>query len=237
MGIPSAASTDSRMWVRGPTAQPADPEPVGPSAPVPAAVAPVLGSAPSSTQRSTPPAQDARLTPPASTARTGSSWPAEPSEHAPVRHKGHMVSWVSAHGGSGTSTLARVLGGVDVGRRWPAPGRGEPGQVLLVARTHAEGMRAASQALNALRLGDHPAGIQLLSLVLVADAPGRLPRKLGQRVRVMRSATTVYRVPWVPAWRFGEEMGPPPREVRALDRLLSTSLSASASTVHMRRSR
>lgn len=215
MGIPPTASADSRMWVRGPTARPADTAPMGPPAPVPAPVTPAQGP--------TPQAQDARLTPPASTARTGSSWPSAPSERVPLQHKGHKVSWVSAHGGSGASTLARVLGGVDVGRRWPVPGRGEPGQVLLVARTHAEGMRAASQALNALRLGDHPAGIQLLSVVLVADAPGRLPRKLGQRVRVMRSAAKVYRVPWVPAWRFGEEVDAPPREVRALDRLLSGS--------------
>jgi hypothetical protein len=90
--------------------------------------------------------------------------------------------------------------------------------VLLVARTHEAGIRAASQALNALRKGEHPDGVHLLAVVLVADAPGRLPRDLGQRIRVLRSAAEVHRVPWIPAWRLGREVDPPPRAVRALAR-------------------
>lgn len=134
---------------------------------------------------------------------------------------GERVAWVNAHGGAGASTLARVLGGADLRLRWPEPARGEPGGVLLVARTHAGGMRAASQALNALRTGEHPAGVHLIAVVLVADAPGRLPRQLGRRVRVLRSAAEVHRVPWVPAWRLGEEVDPLPKEVRALAELTS----------------
>ncbi|MFD4524105.1 hypothetical protein ACFWP7_09325 [Streptomyces sp. NPDC058470] len=113
-----------------------------------------------------------------------------------------------------------MLGGADVGHRWPDPAKGEPGQVLLVARTHNTGMRAASHALNALRKGDHPAGVELLAIVLVADAPGQLPRALGRRVRVLRSAAEVHRVPWVPAWRLGEDVDQLPRAVRALARRL-----------------
>ncbi|MFE9685394.1 hypothetical protein [Streptomyces sp. NPDC006285] len=112
-----------------------------------------------------------------------------------------------------------MLGGADLGLRWPAPDRGEPGGLLLVARTHAGGMQAASQALNALRLGDHPAGVHLVAVVLVADAPGRLPHALGRRVRVLRSAAEVHRVPWIPAWRLGEEADPLPKQVRALAEL------------------
>ncbi|MFF0728739.1 DUF6668 family protein [Streptomyces sp. NPDC004134] len=130
------------------------------------------------------------------------------------------MSWVGAHGGAGASTLARALGGADVGRRWPDRAGGEPGRTLLVARTHAAGIRAASQALNALRLGEHPAGVELVAVVLVADAPGRLPRELGRRVRVLRSAAEVRRIPWVPAWRVGRETERPPGEVRALAALV-----------------
>ncbi|MEU0127046.1 MULTISPECIES: DUF6668 family protein [unclassified Streptomyces] len=149
------------------------------------------------------------------------SGPAEPAEEEPSPHRGERVAWVNAHGGGGASTLVGVLGGADLGRRWPEPARGEPGGVLLVARTHAGGMRAASQALNALRLGDHPDGVHLIALVLVADAPGRLPRRLGQRVRVLRSAAEVHRVPWIPAWRLGTEVDPLPKQVRALAELTS----------------
>ena len=113
-----------------------------------------------------------------------------------------------------------MLGGADIGHRWPDPAKGEPGRVLLVARTHHTGMQAASHALNALRKGDHPAGVELLAVVLVADAPGQLPRALGRRVRVLRSAAEVHRVPWVPAWRLGEDVDQLPRAVRALARRL-----------------
>ncbi|MEU6201527.1 DUF6668 family protein [Streptomyces sp. NPDC047061] len=136
-------------------------------------------------------------------------------------HPGHRVAWVNAHGGAGASTLARILGGADVGRRWPDPADSEPGPVLLVARTHAAGITAASQAMDTLRRGTQPAGVELVALVLVADAPGRLPRELGRRVRVLRSAARVHRVPWVPAWRIGEEADALPREVRALSALVS----------------
>jgi hypothetical protein len=152
----------------------------------------------------------------------------EPARDEPSPHQGQRVAWVNAHGGGGASTLARVLGGADLRRRWPEPDRGEPGGVLLVARTHAGGMRAASQALNALRLGDHPAGVHLIAVVLVADAPGRLPRRLGQRVRVLRSAAEVHRVPWIPAWRLGEEADPLPKQVRALAELTSSPPGRSA---------
>ncbi|MFB8772379.1 DUF6668 family protein [Streptomyces broussonetiae] len=187
MGVPSATSAGSQMWVRGPTAPQA---------------------APSHTERAAP-------------APTGRPAPVSPGDGAAPVSRGDRVAWVSAHGGAGASTLARVLGGADVGRRWPDPADGEPGEVLLVARTHHAGMRAASQALNALRKGEHPAGVRLVAVVLVADAPGRLPRPLGRQVRVLRSAATVHRVPWVPAWRLGTETDKLPRPVRALGRVVS----------------
>ena len=113
------------------------------------------------------------------------------------------VGWIAAHGGAGATTLTRLLGGTDLGCRWPDAALGEPATVLLVARTNAEGMGAAGRALNALREGRHPAGMRLVGLVLVADAPGRLPLPLARRIRVLRSIAPVHRVPWMPSWRLG----------------------------------
>ncbi|ASW57396.1 hypothetical protein CIK06_03400 [Plantactinospora sp. KBS50] len=128
--------------------------------------------------------------------------------------------WVAAHGGAGTTTLATVLGGLDAGCRWPEPADGEPARVLLVARTHAAGMRAASRALNAMREGRHPPGMRLVALVLVADAPGRLPIALHSRVRVLRSVAPVCRIPWIAEWRSGRTARAIPRQLVRLGQLV-----------------
>ena len=134
----------------------------------------------------------------------------------PRRH-----SFVGTHGGAGTSTLATVYGGHDCGRDWPGPA--DPRSVLLVARTHAAGLQAALHALEVFRRGEAPPGLDLDAVVLVADAPGRLPRPLAQRIRTIESAVDVHRVPWVSAWRLGDLTGPPPRETRDLARLTGSA--------------
>ncbi|MDN0193651.1 DUF6668 family protein [Streptomyces sp. S.PNR 29] len=126
-------------------------------------------------------------------------------------------SWVGTHGGAGVSTLAAVYGGHDSGRDWPGPS--DPQSVLLVARTHAAGLESLVRAVEAFRRGETPAGLDLDAVVLVADAPGRLPKPLAQRVKQIESAIDVYRVPWVPGWRLGDLSGNPPRETEALVRL------------------
>jgi hypothetical protein len=128
-------------------------------------------------------------------------------------------AWVAAHGGAGASTLATVFGGFDAGRGWPRPDHGEPASVLLVARTHATGLRSVLESLDVFRRGDVPSGLDLDAIVLVADAPGRLPRPLAQRVKAIESAIDVHRVPWIPAWRLDELNGRPPRECDQLARL------------------
>ncbi|SHI07134.1 DUF6668 family protein [Streptomyces sp. 3214.6] len=126
-------------------------------------------------------------------------------------------SWVAVHGGAGASTLAAVYGGHDCGREWP--GAGDPPSVLLVARTHAAGLESVLRAVDVFRRGEAPRGLDLDAVVLVADAPGRLPRPLVQRARVIESLIDVYRVPWVTDWRLGDLGGSPPRETAALARL------------------
>jgi hypothetical protein len=96
---------------------------------------------------------------------------------------------------------------------------------MLVARTNAAGMRAVSRALNALREGRHPRGMRLVGLVLVADAPGRLPSPLLRRIRVLRSVAPVHRVPWIPSWRLGRQ---PPRTPAELLKLGAVSGPAKA---------
>ncbi|MEU9572820.1 DUF6668 family protein [Streptomyces massasporeus] len=132
--------------------------------------------------------------------------------HAATRR----FSWVGTHGGAGVSTLATVYGGQDCGRSWPGPG--DPPSVLLVARTHAAGLDTVAEAVEIFRRGRPPQGLDLDAVVLVADAPGRLPRPLAQRVKALESVIDVYRVPWVPSWRLGE-LGHPPRETETLARL------------------
>ncbi|CAM5717373.1 DUF6668 family protein [Streptomyces fumanus] len=122
------------------------------------------------------------------------------------------------------TSLVEVLGGTDVGARWPDPARGEPRRVLLVARTSARGLASASQALGALRDGRAPQGLELLAVVLVADAPGRLPLGLLRRIRVLRSAARVLRVPWIPAWRTGGTPRALPRQFDRLAELMGSEL-------------
>lgn len=143
--------------------------------------------------------------------------PGGPPEPSPARASGRAFSWVGTHGGAGVSTLASVYGGHDSGRLWPGPGA--PPSVLLVARTHATGLESVMAAVEVFRRGEAPQGLDLDAVVLVADAPGRLPRPLAQRIRLIESVIDVYRVPWVPDWRLGDLSGRPPRETEALARL------------------
>ncbi|GIJ75743.1 hypothetical protein SAMN05443287_103630 [Micromonospora phaseoli] len=126
------------------------------------------------------------------------------------------IGWIGAHGGAGATTLTRLLGGTDIGCRWPDPALAEPARVMVVGRTNLDGLRAVSRALNALREGRHPAGMRLVGVVLIADAPGGLPSPLLGRIRLLRSIAPVYRLPWIPSYRVGEEPKRPPRQLSRL---------------------
>jgi hypothetical protein len=147
--------------------------------------------------------------------------PAQPVQVAEPAVATGRLAWVAAHGGAGASTLAAVFGGVDTGRAWPRPDQGEPNALVLVARTHAAGLQAVSRTLDIFRRGEHPPGLELAAVALVADAPGRLPRPLQQRIKVIGSVVQVHRVPWVPAWRTGNLEAPVPRESSGLAALVA----------------
>jgi len=86
-----------------------------------------------------------------------------------------------------------------------------------VARTHAHGLRAAQSAIREWAAGDAP--VLLLGLVLIADAPGRLPHALRQLADLIAGGVpAVWSLPWIEAWRLGEPPAPhnAPKVVRRL---------------------
>ncbi|WP_436775623.1 DUF6668 family protein [Yinghuangia sp. YIM S09857] len=135
--------------------------------------------------------------------------------------------WVGCHGGAGASTLAAAVGGVDAGPRgWPVhPDQGRS-RVLLVARSHARGLEAAQLASRQWASGV-VGNVDLLGLVVVADAPGRLPRKLQQWLKLVAGGVPhMWTVPWHEPWRLGEpvEAETSPKEVVRLGRQLAQAL-------------
>lgn len=225
----------------GGTAAPARQEAPAPRAgsavqPVPRQMAPAVSRPPAPVARQTtaPRAPTVRqAAPPYNSSAGKASWdhPAEQVRGRPKRpgraaggRSREEVGWVKAHGGSGATSLVEALGGVDVGARWPEPARGEPYRVVLVGRTSANGLRSVSRALGALKDGKAPQGLELLAVVLVADAPGRLPIGLLRRIRVLRSVARVHRVPWIPAWRTDSPMKYVPRQLVTLSRLVGSDV-------------
>lgn len=132
---------------------------------------------------------------PAARAGTDGSAPQIPERPAAGRWL-----WLGLHGGAGVTTLAHAVpGGVDLGGL-----HGKPPKlpVVAVCRSHASGLGAAQEW--AASTAGRPY-FDVLGLVVVADAPGPLPRGLKLGVRLVRGGfRDLWRVPWVPAWRVGQ---------------------------------
>ena len=129
------------------------------------------------------------------------------------------VWWLGAHGGAGESTLEELFTGSRAAEHsWPlTAAERPPARVVLVARTHARGLVAAQSAIREWASGDAP--VLLLGLVLIADAPGRLPRGLRRLAELVAGGVpTVWSLPWIEAWRVGEPPAPhnAPKVVRQL---------------------
>ena len=134
------------------------------------------------------------------------------------------VWWLGVHGGAGESVLSHLLqGSRSAGHAWPIINDSSRANVVLVARSNADGLQAAQRAATEWASGSLPT-INLLGLVIVADAPGKLPKPLRDLAQVVSGGVpNVWQVPWVEAWRLGEPVSfdSSPKDVRALSAAVS----------------
>ncbi|MEJ7831580.1 MAG: DUF6668 family protein [Nocardioides sp.] len=108
--------------------------------------------------------------------------------------------WVGAHGGAGVTSLAATTG-VALTRCWPDPTLGWPAKVAVVCRSNAAGLDAAAQAIQEV-VSDTVPDLQLVALVVVADAPKRPSRRITARIHELAATvSTVVHVPWITSWR------------------------------------
>jgi hypothetical protein len=144
---------------------------------------------------------------------------------------------LGTHGGAGESTIAGLVPGWAASDHgWPRhPDGAPPARVVLLARSNANGLQAVQAAATQWAAGLVP-HVEVLGLVIVADAPGRLPRPLRDLAQLVGGGVPrTWSVPWVESWRLGE---PPaltdaPREVRRLvDELSALITPGTSSTVH-----
>lgn len=124
-----------------------------------------------------------------------------------VLSDGSGLHWLGAHGGSGETTLATLLGGRACEHLWPRleNSGGEAIATLLVARRNHSGMQAASAAARRWASGAHE-DVALVGLVLVDDAPGKVPRELQRQAKVLSGAVPrTWVIPWIEDLRvYGE---------------------------------
>lgn len=123
-------------------------------------------------------------------------------------HRIDAVGLLGAHGGAGVTSLLRAgldQLAVDAGRCWP-----RAGLVLLVARTSTSGLEWARDLARqhaSGRAGD----VELLGVVWVPDAPGRLPaRTCGLRDLVSGAFGRTWHLPWLEPWRLAATTEPLP---------------------------
>lgn len=120
------------------------------------------------------------------------------------------VALLGAHGGAGVSCLLRAgldqVGAVDTGGLWPAVG-----SVLLVTRTSTHGLERARDLARQHAAGAAGPATRLLGAVLIADAPGRLPTRVGELADLVCGAfARTWQVPWLAEWRLAAAVEPLP---------------------------
>jgi hypothetical protein len=127
-----------------------------------------------------------------------------PPISGPAASGGTGVWLLGTHGGSGVRCLAAVLPGARcAGKAWPEAVAGrEP--VVLVCRGNHRGLTSAQEYARAYRDGELAAALQLLGVIVSADAPGRTPPPLRRLERLLSGAAPILgHAPWEPSWRLG----------------------------------
>ncbi len=115
------------------------------------------------------------------------------------------VAVIGAHGGAGATSLAASEPELlfDFGQAWPATQSKQA--CIVIARTSARGLYAAQTALQQWAAAETPS-VDLLGLVLIADAPGKLPKPLKELAQVVSGgAPRTWRLPWDAAMRLDAE--------------------------------
>ncbi len=149
---------------------------------------------------------------------------------------GAALWWLGVHGGSGETTLAELVPEWQAAdHKWPRVPGVELSRVVLTTRSSARGLRAAQVAATQWASGLVPF-VDLLGLVIVADAPGRLPRPLRDLARVVAGGfPRTWELPWDEGWRLGEQpllQGSTRPVQRLIDDLSALVRAGSASTVN-----
>ncbi|WP_228379676.1 DUF6668 family protein [Pseudarthrobacter enclensis] len=113
--------------------------------------------------------------------------------------------WLGVHGGAGETSLARLNKNTKpAGHHWPVTAAGSV--VVLVARSNIPGLRAARLAATEWASRSLPR-IQVAGLVVMADAPGRLPKDIRDFSRLVGGGVPhMWHFPWVDAWRYGHDI-------------------------------
>lgn len=148
----------------------------------------------------------------------------------PIQEQPHSaVLWVvGAHGGAGESTLAALDPTWRPAQHaWPLI---DPTpRCVLTARTNLSGLLAAQAALTQWASPATRPPVELVGLVLLADAPGKTPKPLRDLAALVAGgAPATWHVPWVEAWRtdpvdFATAPSAVTRAVAALRQLLASS--------------
>ncbi len=108
-----------------------------------------------------------------------------------------LVAIVGAHGGAGTSTLARWWApAADCGQCWP--GSAETSQLVVVAaRLCLPGLIACAQRLREWHAGSTPSRVEVVGVVLTAARPGRVPAPVRRyRALIDDLAEVVWEIGW-----------------------------------------
>ncbi|GAB3306092.1 hypothetical protein GCM10027427_35830 [Pseudoclavibacter terrae] len=106
--------------------------------------------------------------------------------------------------------------------------------MVLTARSNMHGLKAAQRAATQWGSGLVPFA-DLAGLVVIADAPGRLPRPLRDFAGIVAGGVPrTWHLPWQDSWRLGETPDPEAahRDVRALISDLTAITSGASDTTN-----
>lgn len=144
------------------------------------------------------------------------------------------IAVLGVHGGSGASTLTRLLGtnATDIGHAWPIcthPWTGQPSPIpiIAVARNDYAGIEATERFIRSWATGQLTGS--LLSALVIIDASPQLSdaRKKATR-RLLRMVPRGAHIPWIEPWL--DAPPDPTRLPRRLKRILHALNTAAPSS-------